>query len=147
MKLTAHLFVFAVLVCCSPAMADQNQASFWQKFWLPKGSKSTPVTRANGTTRTPLINGRPIWQPVSNTSGSIGQTMANGTKKAASTVADVVTLKPLRDKVSASSQPKYSSSHAEKKNKGLSSLFARKPPERKGPKTISEWMSMERPKF
>jgi hypothetical protein len=128
--------------------------------WLnPFSSDEAKKPAASSKSRpkgTPLVNGRPLVTHVSEKTASVGEKLAQGTKKVATGTVDLVTLKPLRTK----SEPQTNSrkpggagwrfeaanKKPQKKKTFLGSLFQPKEPP-KGPQTIGEWMAMDRPKY
>lgn len=138
--------VLSVLfVVCAPltVAADDPRwvpATGWKK-WLPwqTSTTSTPVAVAKQKS-TPSLNGRPLWLPQNKV-----QSLSGGTKKVTQGMYDAVTLKGLREKMGKAPTPKYSQVRVEKKQGPFSSLFKPAPPQ--SPRTMSEWMSLERPKM
>lgn len=116
------------------------------EWWNPFSMKSkTPAKRS------PLVDGQPLWtsSEVAPRGPSTWDKMAAGTKKAATGVADAVTLKPWRKKP-ATEQTGYSTwsgtpHTTTKKTTWLGSVFKSKP--QKKSMTVSEWMSQDRPGY
>ncbi|HEX4129520.1 MAG TPA: hypothetical protein VHZ24_05715 [Pirellulales bacterium] len=122
------------------AAAQPEPPSLWQRMTKPFRKTTTTISIPKGSI--PRQNGKPLYTAVSNNQKSFTRS-----------VADAVTLKPLRDKLSQSQQPKYSAARLDKQPKSTQqkssfpSLFNKKPPEPKGPQTMNEWMAQDRPKF
>ncbi|HWA97858.1 MAG TPA: hypothetical protein VG713_05175 [Pirellulales bacterium] len=135
------LFVFAagiVVPSLSAPAATPEQPSLWARMTKPfMRPMTTTVSRSGGI---PWQNGKPLY-----TSASTDRSLPRK-------VVDAVTLKPLRDKVAQSGQPKYSVSRSEKQqrakdstSKGIGALFKKSEPPK--PRTMGEWLAQERPKF
>jgi hypothetical protein len=124
--------------------------------WNPFNNDGKTPSKNVSMTRTTLINGRKISSPVSQQWRSTppGMKPPSPAKKAMSGAADMITFKPLREKLvgpSASNwstkPPSQSAARTSKNAKPsfMSSLFKPAPP--KPPQTMQEWMNQPSPKF
>jgi hypothetical protein len=127
------------------AHANEQKPPFWARVFRPiSKTTSTPVHSAK--TGTPAMYGKPIYTAVSGEPTTQSQRMGEVTRNVASTVGNVVTLKPLRDKLS--SKPRHGSAYQTVPKSAIKKpslkLFSKPEPER--PRTMGEWMMQERPK-
>ena len=150
MKTLLRWLAFALLL--SLAVEDRT-AGGWD--WNPFAKVGKTPTKNVSTTRTTLINGRKISSPVSDQWRSTppGTSQPGAAKKAMSGAVDMLTLKPLRNKLATppasqwSNKPPSSTVRPNKDAKPsfFSSLF--KPAQPKPPRTVTEWINQPSPKF
>ncbi|MBS0210892.1 MAG: hypothetical protein JSS27_18265 [Planctomycetes bacterium] len=118
---------------------------FWKRALMPwtTTTSSTPVAISKLKGK-PTLNGRPLWTPTSQPT-NLTQNLSTGSKKIAQGTFDAVTLKPLRSKIGTSPTPKYAVVRQEKKPGLFGSMF--KPTPAPTPRTMGEWMALDRPKM
>ncbi len=140
-------------VCLITLCVQQRTAEGWN--WNPFAKDNKTPTKNVSSTRTTLINGKKINSPVSKqwNSAPPGSSQPSATKKAMSGAVDMITFKPLRNKLAGppasqwSSKPPSSAARPSKDAKPsfFSSLF--KPSQAPPPRTMSEWLNQPSPKF
>lgn len=101
-------------------------------------------------------NDRPKYAPAATRYRWSAAKQPNAAQRAVSKTVNAVTLKPLRDKLNGKSttsrnpwsqNPPVASTSAKQRPGMFSSLFKPKPKPKTGPRTVSEWITQDRPTF
>jgi hypothetical protein len=149
-KTLLRWLAFALLLSLA---VQERTAEGWS--WNPFSNDNKTPTKNVSVTRTTLINGKKVSSPVSKQWRSTppGVPQPSPAKKAMTSAADMITFKPLRNKLLGppasqwSNKPPSSSVRPSKDAKPsfISSLFKPTPP--KPPSTVTEWINQPSPKF
>lgn len=122
---------------------------------LNKASRAASRADQAKAKRMPVVDGRPLWAPVSNRYRWSATQQPSPGQRAVQATVSALTLKPLRDKLSGNSaahnpwsnKPPLANTANRKQPGFLGRLFAPKPKPKAGPQTVSEWINQERPGF
>jgi hypothetical protein len=83
-----------MVAVCVLLTSPEVRAEGWLTGWIPGAKKESSASSKSGTTRTPMLGGRPLRSTSKSTSASqptMWQRMTNGTKRLASRTKDALT--------------------------------------------------------
>lgn len=146
-----HLpWIVAWSIVLAGSVWSQARGAWWQRA---SGDGAVGLRWNETTTATPMLDGKPVVSYAAATSGSSAMSrITSGTRQAVSGAVDLITLKPLRNRLFAKkaeppawqSQAKPWNPQPEKKPSFLGSLF--KPKEQpRGPTTVNEFIAQPKP--
>ncbi|HEY5315823.1 MAG TPA: hypothetical protein VIK18_25060 [Pirellulales bacterium] len=122
---------------------------------LQKTADSASQADRAAAKRSPGASAKHLWSPVNDRYRWSAARQPSPARRAVTNTVNVLTFKPLRDKLSGnptthnpwSQAPPVTNTSAKKRPGMLGSLFKPKPKKKTGPQTVSEWISQDRPGF
>ncbi|HEX3654920.1 MAG TPA: hypothetical protein VHV55_03895 [Pirellulales bacterium] len=122
---------------------------------LKKAAKSVSQSDKAAAKRTSPPSAKPAWSPANSRYRWTAAQQPSPARRAVTSTVNVLTLKPLRDKLSGNPtthnpwtrSPPVTNTSANKRPGMLGSIFKPKPPKKTGPQTVGEWIQQDRPGF